>query len=152
MNNEKTALFKMYFILCLVIMVFISQGITVQAKTVNTGEVVAYMNALRGELGLPAFTVSDSLNQAASVRAGELAVRFDHTRPDGSAWYTVGTGVNGENLARADKEEEKGTLNIIAGWYLSPSHRANLLSGSTQIGIAAYEDANGVAYIACEFN
>ncbi|WP_051656695.1 CAP domain-containing protein [Butyrivibrio sp. AE3004] len=152
MNNVRTVLFKLHFITCLVVMVFISKGITVRAQTVNTGEVVAYMNALRGELGLPAFTVNDSLNQSAAIRAGELKTKFAHTRPDGSAWYTVGSGINGENLARADKEEEKGTLNILAAWYLSPSHRANLLSGSTQIGIACYEDENGIAYIACEFN
>ncbi len=152
MSITRIRLLKLHFILCITVMIFVSGGITARAKTVNTGEVVVYMNALRGELGLPAFAVSDSLNQSAAIRASELPARFDHTRPDGSAWYTVGSGIYGENLARADNDEKKGTLNIMAAWYRSPSHRANLLSKSTQIGIACYEDANGVAYIACEFN
>ncbi len=152
MSANRIRLIKLHVITCITVMLFVSMGITVQAKTVNTGEVVVYINELRSELGLPAFTVSDSLNESAAIRAGELPAKFDHTRPDGSAWYTVGAGVNGENLARADNDEKKGTLNILTAWYRSPSHRANLLGKSTQIGIACYEDQNGVAYIACEFN
>ena len=152
MSTSRTRFLKIYVIACFAFMVFVTGGMTVQAKTINTGEVVAYMNELRAELGLPAFSVSDSLNSSAAIRATELAVRFDHTRPDGSAWYTVGPGIYGENLARADNDEKKGTLNIITAWYRSAGHRANLLSKSTQIGIACYEDANGVAYLACEFN
>ena len=149
---NRTRLLKLYVISCIAFMVFVTRGITVQAKTINTGEVVSYINELRAEMGLPAFSVSDSLNQSAAIRASELPARFAHTRPDGSAWYTVGPGIYGENLARADNDEKKGTLNILTAWYLSPSHRANLLSKSTQIGIASYEDENGVAYLACEFN
>ena len=151
MSTTRIRLLKFYLIGCIVFMVFITKGITVQAKIVNTGEVVEYINALRVELGLPALTVSDSLNQAAAIRATELPARFDHTRPDGSAWYTAGTGVYGENLARADTDEKKGTLNIMAAWYRSPSHRTVLLTGFTRIGISCYEDENGVAYLACEF-
>ena len=152
MSTTRTKFLKFYVIASFVFMLFVTKGITAQAKTVNTGEVVAYMNELRAELGLPAFTVSDSLNASAAIRASELPIRFDHTRPDGSAWYTAGPGIYGENLARADNDEKKGTLNIITAWYRSAGHRANLLSKSTQIGIACYEDENGVAYLACEFN
>ncbi|WP_408071581.1 CAP domain-containing protein [Butyrivibrio sp. JL13D10] len=152
MNKRAIGLLKLYVCACIICMLMIIGGMTARAKTVNTSEVVSYMNELRKEMGLPAFTVSESLNQSAAVRAKELKVKFAHTRPDGTAWYTVGQGVNGENLARADKESEKESLNIIAAWFLSPSHKANLLSSSTQIGIASFEDENGYAYIACEFN
>ena len=152
MSKKISKLVLSYLCSCFAFMVFITTSITVQAKTVNTTEVVSYMNELRKELGLPAFTVSDSLNQSAAIRAKELKTKFAHTRPDGTAWYTVGGGVNGENLARADRDGEKEAINIIAAWYLSPGHKANLLSGSTQIGISSYEDENGIAYIACEFN
>ena len=50
---------KLYFIACVAFMVFVTGNITAQAKTIDTGEVVSYINQLRAELGLPAFSVSD---------------------------------------------------------------------------------------------
>ena len=54
---NRTRLLKLYVISCIAFMVFVTRGITVQAKTINTGEVVSYINELRAEMGLPAFSV-----------------------------------------------------------------------------------------------
>ncbi|MBE5860538.1 MAG: hypothetical protein E7301_10515 [Butyrivibrio sp.] len=132
--------------LCLV-----TPGIITRACSTDVSQVLGYMNQFRAEKGLGPLTFNDSLTQAAHIRAKELKTRFSHTRPDGSAWYTAGANLCGENLARAENEEQSRSLNVAYAWYISPGHSDNLLSGYyTQVGISYYEEA-GYTYIACEF-
>lgn len=131
---------------------FSSSGAKAKACYTDSGKVLEYMNMIRAEFDLPALTMDDTLKTAASVRAVELSQSFSHTRPDGSAWHTAGTGLAGENLARAINDEQSKSLNIAYAWYLSPGHSANLLcSRYTKAGISYYEK-DGITYIACEFN
>ncbi len=126
-------------------------GINVRATSTDVAQVLNYMNQFRAQKGLSPYTFSDSLSQAAAVRAKELKSNFSHTRPDGSAWYTAGSNLCGENLARAENEEQSRSLNVAYAWYISPGHSENLLSGYfTQVGISYYEEG-GYTYIACEF-
>jgi uncharacterized protein YkwD len=54
-------------------------------------EVLNYVNQYRSEAGVPPLVLDDQLSLAASVRATEMlwSGKFDHIRPDGSAWYSV---------------------------------------------------------------
>ena len=61
------------------------------------------VNAARARAGLAPLTEQPALAETAGIRAREAAVCWSHTRPDGSPWYTAGTGAGaayGENLAK----------------------------------------------------
>ncbi|MCD8322000.1 MAG: CAP domain-containing protein, partial [Oscillospiraceae bacterium] len=85
-----------------------------------------------------------ALEQIAMVRAAELALSFSHTRPDGSAWYTLlwdEVQSYGENIAYG-----YGTAaEVFAAWleadesYEGQGHRRNMLGEDyTAVGIACF--------------
>lgn len=123
-----------------------------ECKAAGADDVLAYMNAAREEAGLPAYTVDETLQEAAATRAAECASRFSHTRPNGKAWYTVSSASKGENLAHARNVEQSNPENVVLAWLLSPKHQANVMRKNfTSVGIAYYDNGNGDIYIACEF-
>lgn len=52
-------------------------------------EVVRLVNAEREKVGLNTLVASDSLNNAAEIRANEIVTSFSHTRPGGTVCFTV---------------------------------------------------------------
>ena len=62
-------------------------------------EMVALLNEHRIELGLSELALDKELTDAAMKRALELAVNFDHVRPDGSSCFTICSKMNAENIA-----------------------------------------------------
>ena len=107
-------------------------------------EVLKLINQERKAEGLaPVKMDIANLNDAADVRAKEIATSFAHTRPDGSScfsilneeryevsWYTAG-----ENIAAGYSDAKS----VMEGWMNSPGHRANILNGSyDQVGIGYY--------------
>jgi uncharacterized protein YkwD len=73
------------------------------------------------------------LEKAAMQRAAELAVVFDHTRPDGTLCFTAFQGnARGENIAIGYSTAEKA----FKGWqetdenYSGQGHRRNMLSSN----------------------
>ena len=114
--------------------------------------VLDQINAYRASYGLSALTMDEDLTDVASVRAVECSQRFSHMRPNGSAWYTVSSLTNGENLAFAENYNQQKPENVVLAWMLSPGHSANVLRKSfSTAGIYYYESDNGEIYIACEF-
>ena len=107
------------------------------------------VNQQREAAGLSDLTWNNGLVQAAQVRASECATSFSHTRPNGSDWWTVNSDLMyGENLA----QNYSSAKEVVAAWMNSPSHKANILSADYHtIGVAVYQDANGVWYWAEEF-
>jgi len=102
-------------------------------------EVARQVNAERARYGLGALTVSGELTRAAETRARELAVKFSHTRPDGSAWSSVSSDAKGENIAMGYATADK----VMAAWMTSDGHRANILRESFgSIGVCAYREGN----------
>lgn len=106
--------------------------------------------------GLGRLQYDEELEAAARVRAGELAVRFDHTRPDGSDCFTAipaGRSYMAENIAygyRTAREAFEGFLEEYDD-YDGQGHRRIMLSSSaTRVGIAAV-DIGGVRYWVQEF-
>ena len=107
------------------------------------------MNQQRAAQGLAALAWSDALTDAAQVRANEITTSFSHTRPDGSAFWTVNSNVQyGENLAKLYQSADS----VYAAWMNSPTHAANIMdSGYKTVGIAICQTGDGSWYWAQEF-
>jgi uncharacterized protein YkwD len=112
-----------------------------QSAAVVASSLVDLANADRTDLGLPPLTVSPELQQAAQLKANDMAQNdyFAHTSPSGKdPWYWFQqAGYNftyaGENLAVYFSDSN----DVNTAWMNSPEHRANLLNPNyTQIGIA----------------
>lgn len=105
-------------------------------------QVVEEVNTERARRNLPALRVDAELTRAAAVRAAEIARKFSHTRPDGSAWSTVSASAYGENIAMGQRTVDK----VMAAWMSSQGHRENILRPSYgSIGVCAVT-AGGVVY------
>jgi hypothetical protein len=107
------------------------------------------MNQQRAAQGLPALVWSTALTNAAQVRANEITRSFSHTRPDGSAFWTVDSNVQyGENLAKLYQSADS----VYAAWMNSPTHAANIMdAGYKTVGIAICQTGDGSWYWAQEF-
>ena len=105
--------------------------------------VLDLVNTKRTESGFPALVWTDTLAASAGVRAPEIVVLWDHTRPDGSPWYTAGAGLQmGENLAYGQTTPEQ----VVEEWMASPSHAENILRVEySEMGVSCYLEG-GVYY------
>ncbi len=112
-------------------------------------DALGIVNQTRAANGLGDLSWSTGLEQCSAVRAQECTQAFSHTRPDGTAWYTVNSDLMyGENLAYNYNTAQK----VVDAWMASPGHRANIMNGSyTTIGMAVYPAENGKWYWAQEF-
>lgn len=107
-------------------------------------------NAQRTAAGQEALNMNAQLQEAAMLRAWEIAMLVGHERPDGSGIKTaIDTYVSydyssyGENIAYG---YSSGSSVVNNGWMQSTGHKENMLSASfTQIGIGCYEH-NGTCY------
>lgn len=115
------------------------------------------VNAARASAGLAPLTEQPALAETAGIRAREAAVCWSHTRPDGSPWYTAGTGAGaayGENLAKgfAYPSARQHAAAVVAAWLASPSHADNILSPDFHWAyVSACRNATGTIYEAAEF-
>lgn len=94
-------------------------------------EVLDIINNIRASNHLDSLTWSTTCEEAAMVRAGEIAIRYSHTRPDGSNWSTAcpapsSGGKSGENLAIGNAAVSPITAVML--WLSSESHRENILN------------------------
>ena len=112
-------------------------------------QIYALVNSQRVAAGLAEVVWSNILTDDAKIRANEASVKWSHTRPNGSAWWTVDDDyMYGENLAKGYSSADA----VVTAWMNSPSHKANLLdAGFKTMGISTYTDAQGTVYIAQEF-
>ena len=110
--------------------------------------VLDVVNQIRTNNGLSALVWNDSLASSAQIRAREIVACFDHSRPDGSEWWTAGDQLQmAENLGKIQLSAEK----VVGEWMASSSHAANILNGAyTNMGVACYY-CNGTYYWAQEF-
>ena len=111
--------------------------------------------------GLQPLVYDYGLEQAAMQRAAELAVYYDHTRPNGkgplSTYSEVFfTGMGGENIAYADSSFSAN--DIFIAWaeenepYDGQGHRRNMLNSSFRaVGIGCFE-CDGMKFWAQEFS
>lgn len=119
-------------------------GISISSKHMYSYayDVLKLVNQERNRAGLSSLKMDKDLTEAAMQRASEIVVSFSHTRPDGSACFTVSDKVYGENCA-AGQYTPKGVVNA---WMNSQGHRANILNSSYKtIGIGVVE-VDGMYY------
>jgi hypothetical protein len=112
--------------------------------SVLPGAVISLTNEERGEEGLGSLKASALLNQAAQLKANDMAAKsyYAHVSPDGTippAWLNkVGYKyqIMGENLVIDRTSSEQ----VVSAWMGSEAHRENILNPQfTEIGI-------GIAY------
>ena len=125
------------------------EGLADGADDSKEAAAISLMNDRRQAAGLKCLTLLPGLSEAAMVRAREASVCWSHTRPDGSAWYTAGSGTAyGENLAKG----YYSASSVCDAWMASPSHAANILSPYFSfVCVATYTDARGCLYWSVEF-
>ena len=111
--------------------------------------VAELVNAERAEVNLPALQLDASLSTAATIRAQEIATKFDHERPDGSRPYTVlseagiSYGYAAENIAAG----QKSPAAVVSAWMNSAGHRTNMLAtAANKIGVGSYTAPDGTIY------
>ena len=126
----------------------IMMSMTGFAQNNTEAEVIAKVNDIRVANGLNALRYDASLEATATVRANELNVRFSHTRPDGSDWYTVNPDLMyGENLADGYTTADA----VVNAWMASPEHKANILKPDFTTVAVSTTVKNGKTYWAQEF-
>lgn len=117
-------------------------------------EVIRLTNIERAKVGKAPLQYHAKLQQAAMVRAQEIAIKFSHDRPDGTdsstAVYEAGAGCNdGENIARGYPSPES----VVQGWMNSNGHRWAILDpDSTHIGVGFYQNSYGTYFWTQEFS
>lgn len=107
------------------------------------------VNDQREAAGLDSLSWDSNLESTSSVRSQECSVSQSHTRPNGKAWYTVNSNIQGgENLAWGFNDAGSAT----DAWMNSPTHRDNILYPEfTKVAISVYETDDGTYYWAQEF-
>ena len=97
-------------------------------------EVLKLVNKERKTAGLNELQMDKDLMEAAMLRADELLLNFDHTRPDNTLCFSVSSKAYGENIAYGFFSSDS----VMQAWMNSPGHKANILGNYyTTIGIGA---------------
>lgn len=139
-NLLKTLLVVAFFV--------VTMSTTGFAQNNAEAEVIAKVNQIRVANGLNSLRYDASLEGAADVRANESTVRFSHTRPDGSDWYTVNPNLMyGENLADGYTTADA----VVNAWMASPGHKANILKPDFTTVAVSTVVKDGKTYWAQEF-
>lgn len=124
---------KVFIVLCIAVMTFCA--LTAYASKPSfikdqEWEVLKLTNTERSDNGLIPLTTFKSLQNAAVTRSDETVKHFDHTRPDGSSFYTV-LGENNISYLNTAENIAAGQTTpgaVVDGWMNSSGHRANILS------------------------
>lgn len=100
-------------------------------------------NKTRRENGLKELYWSNALVPAAKTRAKEITTYFSHTRPNGSAWWTVNPDLAyGENLAYGQQSAQEAHNDFMN----SPSHKDNIVSSWHKGAAYAVVEYKGILY------
>ena len=106
-------------------------------------EVIRYTNIERVKAGKAELKYHAKMQEAAMVRAKEIATLYSHTRPDGrssgTAMSDAGVGNPGaENILRANKTTPE---NAVDAWMRSEEHKWTMMDYDyTHIGVGYYYD------------
>ena len=102
------------------------------------------LNDKRKEQGRKALRWDARFEDDAFRRAGELPERFDHTRPDGMAWFTINAKeLRAENIYKGYDDPEK----VMESWMKNAPDGGNFLSEEfTRGAFGIFELASGDLY------
>lgn len=116
--------------------------ISVKEQYQEAFAVLKLVNRERKKRGLRVLKMDKSLLEASMLRAAEISLHFDHTRPSAISCFSVSLLMFGENIAGGYRNAEE----VMRGWMHSPGHRANILTDSYQsVGIGCVEQS-GIRY------
>ncbi len=110
-------------------------------------KMLTFVNAERRQAGLSELYYNHSLAEYAKTRAREIVTLFDHTRPNGQAWYSLNPHLlNGENLLKAN--QLVNAQSAVSSWMNSEGHRANVLRSDFRSvgGALLYDDSDPAGY------
>lgn len=103
-------------------------------------------NELRKKAGVAELTMDQELLEYAMQRAAEIAVYYDHIRPDGSDCGSGCEKLYGENIQVGSVTGEYA----VALWRTSSEHYANMVySGWKSIGIGCFETDYQSYWVQC---
>jgi uncharacterized protein YkwD len=144
------------FRVCLLIALLSSFAAPVSAQSSDVGQILARINALRTQNGLPPLELNGQLTASAQQHSDDMARtgNVDHTGSDGSSidsrirasgyghWRSF--GIWGENIYGGQLANVDAAWNF---WINSQVHRANLLNPRyREIGIGVGQSDNGTYY------
>ena len=117
-----------------------SRAKSTQTMDLAVEDALDLCNDQRAAKKLSALKWNNALADAAKVRAQEIVTKFSHTRPNGSAWWTVDSNVQyGENLAKLYNSADS----VVNAWMASPTHAANILASDFKtVGMSIYQTHN----------
>lgn len=116
--------------------------VTVKDKTKEL-QTLDIINKKREAESLSKLTWDKNLVNVAKIRAEEASQCWSHTRPDGTAWYTVSKIIHGENLAK----NYSTPTEVVNAWMASQGHKDNILRKNfKRTAIATYTTSDGVTY------
>ena len=102
-------------------------------------EILRLVNEQRKANGAEPLKMDAELQEAAMTRAAELALNFDHTRPDGTMCFTICSKMHGENIACG----MTNASDVMKRWMNSETHKSNILDKSFKsIGIGCFKNGN----------
>ena len=111
-------------------------------------EILDLVNQERAKAGKSALTMDKDLLDAAMQRSAEIAIYFEHERPNGESCYTACAKMNGENAAI-----DYSATSVMNGWMDSTGHKENILNGGYKsVGIGVFENGGRTYYIQCFSN
>ena len=146
MRAKKNNIFKGFCLSVVAGILVIAAGIPVHAATSKQIKGISHYdyaykameltNVERVKRGKKALTFDTDIVEASMIRAAELAVKFDHTRPNGKDCFTICDKIYAENMAYGQESSEE----VIADWVHSKAHRISMLNERYQsVGVGAFE-------------
>lgn len=133
------------FLLSLLSLLVLGQTLfPIHTYAVSNQGIIQLTNAERQAVGLPALAWNGALGTSALLKAQDMCNKdyWSHVAPDGATgWLFMAQAgypyvAAGENLAKNFTTDS----GVVSGWMASPTHRANILSGSyAEIGVASLD-------------
>lgn len=112
------------------------------------------VNELRASKGVAPLQYVDADQSYIDIRAKEISVKFDHVRPDGSAFHTVFPNNRrwlGENIAMSSRgyneSEEAVATRFFNLWASSPSHYQNMTNPSYEYFLSSLCETKGQVFV-----
>lgn len=124
-----------------------SKDITGTSRFDYSYKVLEKVNAARAKEGKAALQMDKDLLEAAMCRAAEIAVDFNHNRPNGELCFTLCDKIYAENIAYGQDSPDE----VVNAWLNSSGHRTNLMNSTYKsIGVGCFE-CDGTFYWAQSF-
>ena len=110
-------------------------------------EVLELLNSYRKENGKNELKMDEELLEAAMIRAGEINIYFNHTRPDGTDCFTASNKMTGENIAGG----QPSASSVMQSWKESTEgHNEAMLEDSyNSVGIGCFQLGSSCYWVQC---